>query len=177
MGTAQHLFLSGYRGTGKTSVGRLVATRLSLPFVDLDDVIQTRSGQTIREIFAAGGEASFRDLESAALAEVIGRPRSVIALGGGTILRAANRALIHDGGICVWLDAEAELLAERIAADTVTAAQRPPLTSLSANEEIAAVLETRRPLYEAVADVRIEIGRRTVAEVADDVLSRIDAKA
>src|SRR5689334_7067287 len=100
------LFLIGYRGSGKTTVGRLVADRLGWAFVDADSVLEERYGQTIREIFAAEGEAGFRDKEAAVLADLCRATDAVIATGGGIVLRAANRVLLKRHGLVVWLAAD-----------------------------------------------------------------------
>lgn len=168
-----HLFLTGFRGTGKTSVARILAERLSRPLVDLDERVERSVGQTIAEIFDSGGEERFRELEAAALATVMKEPSSVVALGGGVILRESNRRLIRSHGFCVWLDASPETLAARIAADTATATQRPPLTAFSAADEVREILERRRPLYQAASDQRVETTSKTVEQVADEVMAVI----
>jgi len=165
-----HIYLTGYRGTGKTSVGRRIAHHQRLPLVDLDEKIEHDSGKSIREIFDEGGETRFRDLESAALQQVAAAARAVISLGGGTILRPENRKLICASGICLWLDAEADVLAARIAGDHATAQRRPSLTSRGLIDEIAPLLAHRRPLYQEVATARIDTTGKSVEEVAAEAL-------
>lgn len=165
-----HLFLTGYRGTGKTSVGTILSRRLSLPLIDLDDRVQRAAGKTIHKIFAESGEEYFRDLESQALAEVVIGPRSIISLGGGAVLRDQNRDLIRAHGTCVWLQAEPRTLAARIRSDAASQSQRPALTELSGEEEVREILHRRLPLYEAAADFSVSTERKSLEQVAEEIL-------
>lgn len=152
----EHLFLCGYRGTGKSTIARLLATRLQRPLVDLDQVIQASSGKSIAQIFSESGEAVFRQLESDALQEVVRRVEAtVISLGGGTILSPQNRQLIKEHGHCVLLTAEVGTIIERLSADQASRTNRPSLTALPMAEEVRHVLDQRQPLYESVADITI----------------------
>ena len=165
---SDRIYLTGYRGTGKTTVGRLISAELSTQCVDLDAVIESAAGQSIREIFADGGEVQFRDWETRCLRETAGDTSSgrVISLGGGAILRDANRKIIRETGVCIWLTASPQRIAERISTDETTGDRRPALTELSPREEIAAVLTIREPLYRESADLVVETDNRTPAEVA-----------
>lgn len=122
-----HLYLVGYRGSGKSSVGAVIAKRLVLPFFDADTVLEMDAGKSIRDIFITEGEGGFRDRESATLRKLAGLNRAVIATGGGVILRAENRELLRTTGMVVWLTAPAELLWDRISIDPMTAVRRPNL--------------------------------------------------
>ena len=166
----RHLYLVGYRGTGKSTVGRMVAAELGRPFVDLDERIEADSGMSIAGIFAGEGEAGFRDRESAALAEVAGLP-SVIATGGGIILREENRRLLKATGFVVWLQASAEAIWERIQTDTLTAARRPNLTAAGGLPEIVELLAVRERYYTEVADVRVPTDGRSPEAVAASILT------
>lgn len=185
------VYLTGYRGTGKTSVARRLADALGGEFLDLDDVIESRAGRSIREIFEAGGEESFRDWETRCLAEVAGKsmlpsnPKRilrtnemtrVLALGGGAILREKNRQIIRDGGVCIWLDASAKTLAARLSGDQSTASRRPALTDLSPEDEIEELLRQRRPLYLEVSDTRIDTDHRSPEQVAQVALEWIRSR-
>ncbi len=174
-----HLYLTGYRGCGKTSVARAVAEQLGVDAIDLDQVIVQTTGCTIPEIFAAEGEAGFRDHESAALAHIAqfaASTPSVVALGGGAILRDANRLRIGQTGRCVWLVAQPATLAVRIAADESTGPQRPSLTGRSPEEEVTEVLESRKHLYTSVADHCIDVDRQSIEDIAEQILTWLDSE-
>src|SRR4051812_7830484 len=98
-----NIALIGYRGTGKTAVAQQLALALGWDWVDADVEVELRSGKSIAAIFADDGEAAFRDLESAVLADLIDREQAVLALGGGVILREHNRELLRRAGLVVWL--------------------------------------------------------------------------
>ncbi|MGB7344391.1 MAG: shikimate kinase [Pirellulaceae bacterium] len=165
----QHIYLTGYRGTGKTSVGKILAHRLDRQLVDLDDRVEAAAGKTIREIFDEGGEKSFRDWESKCLKLVTSETNGVIALGGGAILRESNRDLIASSGICFWLDADAATLAERIFGDQSTHSRRPALSDLDPADEIRHLLAQREPLYRAVSKHRIETTGKTIDAIAAEI--------
>src|SRR5262245_42715742 len=124
-----NIILIGSRCTGKTTVGRLLANRLGWTFADADELVEATAAKSIAEIFASEGEPSFRDRESAALAELCARPNCVIATGGGAPLREQNRQLLNSGGFVAWLTASPEAIWERLQTDPTTAARRPNLTS------------------------------------------------
>lgn len=145
------IVLVGLMGVGKTTVGRRLASRLRLPFVDADHEIEAAAGMTVTEIFERFGEAHFRDGERRVIARLIdGRPK-VIATGGGAFLHPETRRLILDQAIAVWLHAEPSVLAERVRRrDTRPLLRgRDPLAVLS---ELARV---RDPVY-AEAPIRVE---------------------
>ncbi|MCC9605289.1 shikimate kinase [Blastopirellula sp. JC732] len=164
-----NLALVGFRGVGKSHVARLLGERLGWPAVDADVELQTRAQQTIAEIFAADGEQAFRDLETAVVADLTQRDQQVIALGGGAVLRAENRAAIRSNCFTVWLTADAETILARISADTATAAQRPGLTDKQPLDEIQHLLEVREPLYREAADAIVDTQTRTPEEAADEI--------
>ncbi|WP_153556687.1 shikimate kinase [Roseimaritima sediminicola] len=172
-----HLYLTGYRGSGKTSVARTLASELGVDAIDLDAVIEREAGRTIPELFADEGESGFRDRESEALARVAERREAaVVALGGGAILREENRQVIRRSGRCVWLVARPETLAARIAADEQDGPQRPSLTTPGGDpaEEVARVLEQRQPLYAAAAEHRVEVDDQSIDEIAEQILTWLD---
>ena len=166
----RHIYLIGYRGSGKTSVGKVLAGLLGWPVFDSDDRIETVAVRTIRNIFETEGENEFRDLESKAIQSLTSFSNShVISLGGGAILREENVAIILQNGRVVWLKASASNLYARIHADGATADRRPALTSLAGLEEIHKILAVRSPIYEAVAAYSVETDERSTHEIAEEI--------
>ncbi len=164
------LALVGYRGTGKSTVGRLLAGMMNRRFVDADLEIERRSGRSITAMFAETGEAAFRDWEERTLADLFELyPEAVVATGGGSVMRENNRARMRAFGPVVWLTAEPDELGRRLTADERGEEARPALTSRGVIAEIAHVLRERAPIYEALADVVIETGGRSPEEVASAI--------
>lgn len=168
-----NLVLVGYRGTGKSTVARRVALALGWDWIDADVELELRAGRTIAAIFADEGEPAFRDLESQVLADLATRERTVIAAGGGVVVRPENRALLRTLGRVVWLRADADTIAQRLAADETTHQRRPKLTAAGGREEIEQLLAAREPLYAECADVTVETAGGTPDEIAAEVLSRV----
>jgi shikimate kinase len=165
------LALVGVRGTGKTTVGRLLADRLSIAFFDADLELEARLGRSIREVFATEGEASFRDREEQTLAELTATVPAVIATGGGVVLRDANRRRLREYGFVVWLRANPRVLAERLLADPQGVSTRPALTPAGTLAEIESILAVRSPLYQEIADLSFETDRLAPGEIADAILA------
>ena len=170
MTSAAPIFLVGYRGTGKTTVARLLAQRLGRESIDADKEIERRAGKTIAAIFSDEGEPPFRDLEAAVVAD-LARTSLVISTGGGAVLREASRSVMQAAGPIVWLTASVDTIAVRIAADAATARLRPNLTAVGGKAEIAAVLAERTPIYQACATFVVDTEGKTPAEVADQILA------
>lgn len=168
--TMSRIFLIGYRGTGKTTVGRLLAARLGWAFADADAELEARAGCTIAEIFRAEGEPGFRDREAAVLADLAELPDHVVATGGGVVLRAANRGLLKASGFVAWLHAPADVLLRRIEADPTTAARRPNLVA-GGLAEIVALLAVREPLYRGLADAAFDAAAASPDELANAILA------
>jgi shikimate kinase len=166
----QGLALVGPRGTGKSTIGGILAEQLGWPFLDADVEMERTAGRSIASIFADEGEPSFRDREERILAELIGRGACVLATGGGVVLRAANRQRLRSFGLVVWLRADPGVLAARLSADPRGLAGRPALTTAGTLAEIAAVVEARAPLYRAVADLIVDTDGRSPQDLADAVL-------
>jgi shikimate kinase len=180
-----NLILIGYRGCGKSSVGRRLATRLGWAFVDTDELIEAATGKSIRAIFEQEGEASFRQREAAifeqegeasfrqreavVVAQVASGTRQVVSVGGGAVLVPENRAHLQAAGLCVWLTAPAEELLRRIQADPRSVAMRPALTAASALDEIRHLLGQREPLYASLAEHVVQTGGQSVEQVTDAV--------
>jgi shikimate kinase len=172
------LALVGYRGTGKSTAGRILAGRLDRPFVDADIEIERCAGRSIGAIFSEWGEPVFRDWEERTLADLIAQfPTAVLATGGGAVLRETNRRRLRDFGFVVWLKADPDELERRLEADRLRAAERPALTPAGAITEIAQVLEARTPIYHDVADTAIETGGKTPDQVAAAILDCWNSRA
>jgi len=152
--------LIGYRGSGKTTIGRKLADRLWQPFIDVDEQIVAKARKTIREIFDQGGEALFRDLEQEAVKETLSSNEDrVVSLGGGAVLREANRAIITSGAHkVIYLRCEPRTLYQRIHSDPNTAVNRPNLTHLGGGiDEITRLLAEREPLYRSVMTSELDV--------------------
>jgi shikimate kinase len=168
-----HLVLIGYRGTGKSTVGRRLATALGLPIADADLEIVRRASKSIRAIFDEQGEDAFRDLESSVLADLLAAGRSVIATGGGVVLRPSNRTRLETAGTIVWLRAKPESILARLAADRQTGENRPPLTDKAAAAEVVELLKIRAPLYQSLAHEIVDTDEKTPEAIAREILGRL----
>ena len=163
-----NLYLIGMMGSGKTTVGRLLAQQLSYRFFDTDAVIEQATAQSISQIFAESGEAVFRQLETQVLAQLSSRKNLAIATGGGIVLERSNWSYLHHG-IVVWLDVPIDQLHQRLQQDQT----RPLLQDTDLVQKLQTLLDQRQKLY-AQADVRVivaegetpeDIAIRTLAEI------------
>jgi shikimate kinase len=165
-----NVVLIGYRGTGKSTVAKVLAARLGRTVVSTDAEIVKRAQRSVPEIVAEQGWEHFRDLESQICREVAARDQLVIDTGGGAILRPANVDALKKTGRLFWLRASVDTIASRIGCDT----QRPSLTGTkSFIEEIDEVLRERTPKYQAAADHVIETDQRSIVQIADEILARL----
>jgi shikimate kinase len=166
------IFLIGFMGAGKTTVGRRLAERLGAPFVDLDPEIEGRVGMSVREIFATQGEAEFRRLEREALAATLAHPDAVIATGGGTVVFEANARLIRAGGLSVFLNPAFGTIVGRIGG--LGKADRPLFQD---EAQALALYRERLPAYRK-ADLTVDIAPgEDAGEVAARIALRIGARA
>jgi shikimate kinase len=163
-----NLALIGFMGTGKSSVGRLVAAQLHYDFVDTDELIEQRAGRTITRIFAEDGEAAFRELERKLVAEMNGWRRKVISTGGGLGANDENLASLKQHALVVCLWATPEAIWQRVRNQT----HRPLLQDPDPLGKIRALLEQRTPAYRQ-ADVLLNTAMRSVKEVAQQVLHQL----
>lgn len=169
--SGRKVVLIGMMGVGKSSAGRRVAERLSLGFVDLDRRIERTSGRTIREIFESDGEQEFRDLEEAALRDVLGAAEPmVIAAGGGIVVRAANRRLLEGADEVVWLRADPMVLARRVRAGR----DHRPLVDGDPVERLRLLAAERDESYRQAATATVDVGDRSLEDVVAAILEVID---
>ena len=160
-----NIALIGFMGTGKSSVGRLVADQLHFTFLDTDDVLVSRAGKSITEIFAQEGEAAFREKESSLVQELMPRTRTVISTGGGLPVNPANLASLKTHALVMCLWASPEKIYERVGGQS----HRPLLNDPDAIAKIRALLAAREPFYRQ-ADVLVNTEMRSLREVAHQVI-------
>ena len=160
--------LVGPPGAGKTTVGRVLARRMGLPFTDVDAVIVERAGKSIADMFTEDGEDAFRALERAVVADALGSTDGVLALGGGSVLAAVTRERLR-GHRVVYLKVG---LADGIRRTGMSSA-RPLLAGVNPRATFKALLDARAPLYREVATVEIDTSRRSANQVARAVLEAI----
>jgi shikimate kinase len=172
MNPAPNLFFVGPLGAGKTTIGRRVAARLGLSFVDLDHEIEVHTGATIALIFELEGEAGFRERERAVLAEIAARRDLVVSTGGGAILADANRRCLRERGFVVYLETTVDQQLARLARDR----QRPLLAAPNRRERLLELAAQRDPLYREVADLIVPAaGVRNVAALASRLAAQLRA--
>jgi shikimate kinase len=164
------LSLVGMPGSGKSTVGRQLSRRLLLPFFDSDHVIEQRLGCSIREYFAQQGEPAFRDIEEQVLGELAQGPTSVVATGGGAVLRPANRLRLREAGQVIYLRSSPEELFRRLRHDR----QRPLLQVADPLDRLRTMHAERDPLYREAAHFQIETGRPSVATLVNMILMQLE---
>lgn len=162
--------LVGLPGSGKSTVGRQLARRLAIPFFDSDHVIEQRLGCSIREYFEREGEERFRDIEQAVLDELTQGPACVLSTGGGSVLRAANRAHLHQRGRVVYLRSTPEEVFRRVRHDR----NRPLLQVADPLQRLRDLYAIRDPLYRETAHFVIETGRPSVATLVNMIVMQLE---
>ena len=172
MDRSDHLVLVGMMGAGKTTVGRSLADRLGRPFFDSDELVEARTGRTVREIFETDGEAAYRPLETEALLDALASTTpAVVAAAGGVVLAEANRVALRRVGVhVVWLRADPGVLAER-----ASSGGHRPLLDGDAEGNLRRLLEPRLPLYAEVADEVIDVDGRSPGDVVELILREVAA--
>ena len=164
------LSLVGLPGSGKSTVGRQLARRLQLGFVDSDKLLEERLGCSIRDYFERQGEAQFRDLEEAVIDELTREADGVISTGGGAVMRSANRQHLHHRTKVLYLRSSPEDLYRRLRRDT----QRPPLQVADPLSRLRELHATRDPLYRQTAHFVIETGRPSVATLVNMIVMQLE---
>jgi shikimate kinase len=163
------LVVIGPPGAGKSTVGRLVAQRLGVSFVDTDEVVETRAGRTIPEIFVEDGEPTFRDLERAAVVDVLDSADGVVSLGGGAVLDPRTEADLA-GHPVVFLDVGIADAARRVGFG-----QHRPLLGINPRAQWTRLMQDRRAVYERIARFVVDTAGRNAEQVADDVVTGLRA--
>ena len=157
--------LTGFMGSGKTTVGKVLADFLGCPFMDLDDLVVKKAGKSIPDIFAQDGEPAFRQLEAQVLRKTVEKyaeSTAVLALGGGAVLAPASAVLLRDKTVCIYLRATLETLLARLEGETAGR----PLADASLEERLA----SREPIYEKTAHVIVDTDGLSPDEVADEII-------
>jgi shikimate kinase len=159
--------LIGFMGGGKSAVGRELSRRLGWPRHDTDEMIREQFGISIPDIFARHGEPVFRDAETALLKTLRGGIAGIVVTGGGIILRTENVQLLRGMGRIVWLDADEEILWQRVSKHST----RPLLQTPDPRARFAELLQERLPLYQSAADYRINTTSNSIAQVTDEIIA------
>lgn len=164
---AANVVLVGLSGSGKSTVGRLLARRLGWRFVDTDREIERREGKIVQAIFRDAGEPAFRGIEAGVIREVCSKTHQVIATGGGAVVDASNRAQLLSGNLVIWLETAPSTLAKRLA-HTVNHEPRPLLAGDDLATTLATLEQSRAPHYRC-AHRTVRTDERTPREVADAI--------
>ena len=167
---SKRIILVGLMGAGKTTIGRALAQRAGLQFVDSDHEIERREGCTISALFARDGEARFRDIEAEVIDALTQREGIVLATGGGAVLRDASRRAMHTRGTVVYLRASPDELAHRMRHDR----SRPLLQGGDARAKLRELFRQRDPLYREAAHFVIDTGRPSAGMLAQLVMTQLE---
>ena len=170
-GSVHNVVLVGFMGSGKSSVGREIAGRCELRFLDTDSIIRRKYRKSISDIFASFGEPAFRDEENRVLGDLQNARRVVLATGGGIVLQTRNHGLLRSLGVVIWLTASEEVIWERVSRNQ----SRPLLQTANPRATIRNLMSARYPLYRSVADITLETSGLTHQEVADRLVAAIGA--
>ena len=169
----EKIILTGYRATGKSSTGKILADLLGFDFIDTDQAIEKRQGESITEMVGRGGWDLFRRKEEDMLLELARSRNKVIATGGGSVMHENAWAKLRKNALAVWLTASVKTICQRLASDNDTEDQRPALTEMGTMNEIAMVLSERQSLYEKSSDLTINTEGKTPEEVAEFIVAEL----
>jgi shikimate kinase/3-dehydroquinate synthase len=171
--STNNIFLVGLMGSGKTTIGRSLAKKLNLRFIDADQEIEIRTGASIPLIFEIEGEASFRQREADVIRDLTAQQGIVLATGGGAVLNETSRQLLRERGTVIYLRASVASILQRTSHDK----NRPLLQTADPRAKIEALSRERAPLYQEVAHITIETGRPNVHSVVHTILSQLESNA
>lgn len=178
----KNIYLIGARGCGKSTVGKLLAQELGWAFVDADQTLEAITGRNISDIFAIDGEPAFRVMENAALQKIAANSKQVVATGGGVILGKKNRKIMGLNGVVVWLQADQNVLANRIWEDRLAGKDRPALTQQTEEDpqanilsEVKAILEIRTTIYKQSSEICCNVDNQTPIELAKKIAVELKA--
>jgi len=169
-----NIVLIGYRCSGKTSAGKIIAERLDKKLIDTDDLVKEKSGKSIDDIVSRHGWHHFRKLERDVIKEISSNDDLVIATGGGVVTEKENMVNLKKNGFIIWLHSDIETIKERMKKDEQSPGNRPSLTGEDPADEIMKVLEEREPVYSDVSDMAIDTGKFGIDEVADTIIEKIN---
>lgn len=169
-----NIILVGYRCSGKTVVGKLLADRFDRDFIDTDILIEETEGSSIESMVGNKGWDYFREVESNVVEKVSAMDNLIIATGGGVVMNEENVKNLKENGIVVWLKADVDILKERMDRDQDLGQVRPSLTGEDPVAEIRKVLDMRNPLYQRAGDFEVDTGSSNIRQVADVIIANID---
>jgi shikimate kinase len=167
------IFLVGYRCTGKTTIGELLADSIHFSFIDIDKKIEQESGSTIAQIVENHGWEQFRFFEKEALFNTINNDNIVVATGGGIVVDKENLNFMTESGFCIWLDADIKTILKRLEHDVKTLSLRPSLTKKGLIDETRELLKLREPLYKNCSHKKIDTTHKTAEQIVDILAEEI----
>ena len=166
---AQNIILIGPMGSGKSTIGNILANKLHRDFRDSDHFIEEKTGVDIGRIFDIEGENGFRDRESNALIELLGHDNQVVATGGGSVLRKENQALLISCGFIIFLDTTVNQQLQRLRRDK----KRPLLQTENPRQRLDALFDERRPIYLKLADLAVKTDRKSARKLASEIINQL----
>jgi shikimate kinase len=168
-----NFFLIGYRCSGKTTIGKSIASTIDWSFVDSDVLVIKESGKSIQNIIDIEGWEAFRRMERSTIKQICTKDRQVVATGGGVVLDAENVAAMQASGKVIWLSATAQTIQKRMVQDKNTKNFRPALTDKGREEEIEIMLLQRKPYYESASDFTIPTDDVSINEIAAKIIQKL----
>ena len=162
--------LIGFMGSGKSTISKKLSYRMKMVMIDTDKVIEEKEGRTISDIFAKDGEETFRRMETELLEELVkSTHKTILSVGGGTPLREENRTLLKQLGQVIYLEISADTVLERLKGDQT----RPLLQGSDARQKVESLLNARKPIYEAAAQITVRVDGKSSDEVVEEVLASL----